>query len=187
MCRYFLLPDAFAQVKPVAGATMNSLSFPDLDGTVRSLGDKDLGGGSGGAKCRLYYVFGSWCPNCKDCTAYLNELLDKYKSKGLAVMLAGMKAPRNLGPDYVMWVGSQGPLGGVMKLPDDAKKKLRDRLQPLCDVIFARPVRDYRARTKHALVRLGVIDEAHVRPPLRPLSKDARDLVDGALEEGGFL
>jgi 4-hydroxy-tetrahydrodipicolinate synthase len=65
--------------------------------------------------------------------------------------------------------------------------ELRDRLQPLCDVIFARPVRDYRARTKHALVRLGVIDEAHVRPPLRALSKEARDLVDGALKEGGFL
>ena len=26
------------------------------------------------------------------------------------------------GHDYVMWVGSQGPLGGVMKLPDEAAK-----------------------------------------------------------------
>ena len=26
------------------------------------------------------------------------------------------------GGDYVMWVGSQGPLGGVMKLPDEATK-----------------------------------------------------------------
>ena len=65
--------------------------------------------------------------------------------------------------------------------------ELRDMLQPLCDAIFARPVRDYRARVKHALMRLGVIDEAHVRPPLRPLSKDARDLVDGALKEAGLL
>ena len=47
--------------------------------------------------------------------------------------------------------------------------ELRDMLQPLCDAIFAPPVRDYRARIKHALMRLGVIDEAHVRPPLRPL------------------
>ena len=65
--------------------------------------------------------------------------------------------------------------------------ELRDMLQPLCDAIFAPPVRDYRARIKHALMRLGVIDEAHVRPPLRPLSKDARDLVDGALKEAGLL
>jgi 4-hydroxy-tetrahydrodipicolinate synthase len=65
--------------------------------------------------------------------------------------------------------------------------ELRDKLQPLCDVIFARPVRDYRARLKHALMRLGVIDDAHVRPPLRPLSKDARDLVDVALKEAGLV
>jgi len=26
------------------------------------------------------------------------------------------------GGDYIMWVGSQGPLGGVMKLPDEAAK-----------------------------------------------------------------
>lgn len=65
--------------------------------------------------------------------------------------------------------------------------ELRDMLQPLCDVIFDRPVRDYRARLKHALVRLGVIDEAHVRPPLRPLAPDAADLVDKGLREAGLL
>jgi len=64
--------------------------------------------------------------------------------------------------------------------------ELRDMLQPLCDAIFAPPVRDYRARLKHALVRLGVIDGAHIRPPLRPLSKDACDLVDSALKEAGL-
>jgi 4-hydroxy-tetrahydrodipicolinate synthase len=65
--------------------------------------------------------------------------------------------------------------------------ELRDILQPLCDVIFARPVRDYRARIKHALMRLGVIDEAYVRPPLRPLAKDACDLVDSGLKAAGLL
>jgi 4-hydroxy-tetrahydrodipicolinate synthase len=65
--------------------------------------------------------------------------------------------------------------------------ELRDMLQPLCDVIFARPVRDYRARIKHALMRLGVIDEAHVRPPLRPLAKDACDLVDSGIKAAGLL
>jgi 4-hydroxy-tetrahydrodipicolinate synthase len=65
--------------------------------------------------------------------------------------------------------------------------ELGGRLQPLCDMIFSPPVRDYRARVKHALMRLGVIDEAHVRPPLRPLSRQARDLVDRGLKQGGFL
>jgi 4-hydroxy-tetrahydrodipicolinate synthase len=65
--------------------------------------------------------------------------------------------------------------------------ELRDMLQPLCDAIFARPVRDYRARIKHALTRLGIIDEAHIRPPLRPLTEDACRLVDDALKEAGLL
>ena len=65
--------------------------------------------------------------------------------------------------------------------------ELRDLLQPLCDAIFAPPVRDYRARLKHALMRLGVIHEAHVRPPLRPLAEDAADLVDKALREARLL
>jgi predicted enzyme related to lactoylglutathione lyase len=30
--------------------------------------------------------------------------------------------PFTEGGDYVMWIGSQGPLGGVMKLPDEAAK-----------------------------------------------------------------
>lgn len=35
--------------------------------------------------------------------------------------VAGWKT-EPFGPDYVMWVGSQGPMGGVMKLPEDAAK-----------------------------------------------------------------
>ena len=64
---------------------------------------------------------------------------------------------------------------------------LRDMLQPLCDAIFSAPVRNYRARVKHSLVRLGVIDEAHVRPPLLPLDAAEQDLVDRALKEAGLL
>jgi predicted enzyme related to lactoylglutathione lyase len=30
--------------------------------------------------------------------------------------------PFPMNPEYVMWVGSQGPLGGVMKLPEEAAK-----------------------------------------------------------------
>ena len=59
-------------------------------------------------------------------------------------------------------------------------------LQPLCDAIFASPVRDYRARLKHALSTLGVIDEAHVRPPLLPLSPEGCASVEKALEEAAL-
>ena len=66
-------------------------------------------------------------------------------------------------------------------------RELADMLQPLCDAIFAAPVRDYRARLKHALARLDVIESAHVRPPLLPLSDDDRHLVDRALKAAGLL
>jgi 4-hydroxy-tetrahydrodipicolinate synthase len=60
-------------------------------------------------------------------------------------------------------------------------------LQPLCDAIFAAPVRDYRARIKHALATLGVIDHPYVRPPLLPLSPEETGRVERALKEAALL
>jgi 4-hydroxy-tetrahydrodipicolinate synthase len=60
------------------------------------------------------------------------------------------------------------------------------QLQALCDVIFAVPVRDYRARLKHALVQLGVIAEDHVRPPLLPLGDYERERIGLALKHAGL-
>jgi 4-hydroxy-tetrahydrodipicolinate synthase len=61
------------------------------------------------------------------------------------------------------------------------------RVQTLCDVIFALPVRNYRARTKHALARLEVIDAAHVRPPLMPLDDEEAGRVDRAMKGAGLI
>ncbi|MGH9918841.1 MAG: dihydrodipicolinate synthase family protein [Nitrososphaerales archaeon] len=61
------------------------------------------------------------------------------------------------------------------------------RLQALCDVIFAPPVRSYRARLKHALLRLGVIETEAMRPPLLQLDEHEQDLVDEALKSAGVL
>jgi 4-hydroxy-tetrahydrodipicolinate synthase len=69
----------------------------------------------------------------------------------------------------------------------EGSRAIAARLQPFCDAIFAPPVRDYRARTKHALATLGVIDRAVVRPPLLPLSADDAGTVDRALKEAGLL
>jgi 4-hydroxy-tetrahydrodipicolinate synthase len=65
--------------------------------------------------------------------------------------------------------------------------ELGSRLQSLCDVIFLPPVRNYRARLKHALMRLGVIDRAVMRPPLLELEPDELHGVDQALKEAGLL
>jgi 4-hydroxy-tetrahydrodipicolinate synthase len=60
-------------------------------------------------------------------------------------------------------------------------------IQPLADTIFAPPVRDYRARTKEALVMQGVIAEAHVRAPLLPVTDAERERVRLALHRAGLL
>jgi 4-hydroxy-tetrahydrodipicolinate synthase len=52
---------------------------------------------------------------------------------------------------------------------------------PLAEVLFARPVRNYRARIKEALRILGVLPSATVRPPLLPLGEAERWAVANAL------
>jgi 4-hydroxy-tetrahydrodipicolinate synthase len=69
----------------------------------------------------------------------------------------------------------------------DRAFELGPRLQTLCDVIFLPPVRNYRARIKHALMRLGLIDRAVMRPPLLELEPDDVHSIDQALKEAGLL
>jgi 4-hydroxy-tetrahydrodipicolinate synthase len=66
-------------------------------------------------------------------------------------------------------------------------KELGRRVQRLADVVFAPPVANYRARLKEALVMLGVIEHAHVRPPLLPVPEEERALLSQTLEEVGLL
>lgn len=66
-------------------------------------------------------------------------------------------------------------------------KEIADRLQPLVDVIFAPPVRNYRARIKEALVLLGVLKYTYMRPPLIPLSREEKEGVRKALKGIGLL
>ncbi|MDH5441565.1 MAG: dihydrodipicolinate synthase family protein [Candidatus Bathyarchaeota archaeon] len=66
-------------------------------------------------------------------------------------------------------------------------REIADRLQPLADVIFSPPVRNYRSRTKEALVMLGVLRHAHMRPPLVPISDQERAVVRAALKKAELL
>ena len=56
---------------------------------------------------------------------------------------------------------------------DDARA-LGRRVQRLADVVFAKPVGDYRVRLKECLVALGVLEAAHIRRPLLGISDDER-------------
>src|SRR5579859_3549937 len=66
-------------------------------------------------------------------------------------------------------------------------RSLGKRLQTLANVVFAPPVTDYRARTKEALVMLGVLECAAVRPPLLPIGANERLLLRAALKQADLL
>jgi 4-hydroxy-tetrahydrodipicolinate synthase len=69
----------------------------------------------------------------------------------------------------------------------DHARALGARVQRLADVVFARPVANYRARLTEALVMLGVLENAYVRPPLIPIGDGERRLLRETLEEVGLL
>ncbi len=76
-----VLPDGFNATSAVSGVDLGRLSFPDLAGRTRSLSEAEFTG-----KARIIEVFGSWCPNCNDASAYLAELDRRYRSRGLRIV-----------------------------------------------------------------------------------------------------
>ncbi len=66
-------------------------------------------------------------------------------------------------------------------------KRLSERIQPTARVFYADPFVDMHNRMKEALVLLGRIPAAHVRPPLTPVPAAERDAIRHALVEAGLL
>jgi 4-hydroxy-tetrahydrodipicolinate synthase len=69
----------------------------------------------------------------------------------------------------------------------EGAKALGRRVQRLADAVFARPVGDYRVRLKECLRILGVLEAAHVRRPLLPVSDAERAHLADVLTEVGLL
>jgi 4-hydroxy-tetrahydrodipicolinate synthase len=69
----------------------------------------------------------------------------------------------------------------------DEATRLGARVQHLADAVFAAPVANYRARLKEGLVMLGVLAQAHVRPPLLPIPDHERQQLREALLAVGLL
>jgi 4-hydroxy-tetrahydrodipicolinate synthase len=70
----------------------------------------------------------------------------------------------------------------VQKGDLDGARRINDRLEPLVRVFYAPPFVDMHNRMKEALVLLGRIPAAHVRPPLTPLPTGEREAIRRALE-----
>ena len=69
----------------------------------------------------------------------------------------------------------------------DGARRINDRLAPLVSVFYAPPFVDMHNRMKEALVLLGRIPAAHVRPPLTPVAPAEREAIRAALVASGLL
>ncbi len=68
-----------------------------------------------------------------------------------------------------------------------AARELSDRLDPLMRAFYAPPFLDMHNRMKEALVMLGRLSRAVVRPPLLPVSEQERARIRVALRASGLL
>jgi 4-hydroxy-tetrahydrodipicolinate synthase len=69
----------------------------------------------------------------------------------------------------------------------DGARRVNDRLDPLVRVFYAPPFVDMHNRMKEALVMLGRIPAAYVRPPLTPVPAAEREAIRQALVQSGLL
>jgi thiol-disulfide isomerase/thioredoxin len=76
-----ILPDAYSLTNLKEGYDKIDFSFPGLDGKKVSISDKKFKN-----KIVLVQLFGSWCPNCMDETAYLTSFYKEYQQKGVEII-----------------------------------------------------------------------------------------------------
>jgi dihydrodipicolinate synthase/N-acetylneuraminate lyase len=69
----------------------------------------------------------------------------------------------------------------------DAAAKLNEQLEPLMEVIFGPPIRDYRARAKEALRLLGRFPGSGVREPLLPVDYRETQAIASGLKLAGLV
>jgi|YelNatPaOPRAMG01_1025707.scaffolds.fasta_scaffold26962_2 4-hydroxy-tetrahydrodipicolinate synthase len=75
----------------------------------------------------------------------------------------------------------------VSKKRYEEASEIWEQLLPLENVIFAPPVRNYRARLKEALAMMGILKTTYVRPPLMLISKVEREEIRNILKKLGML
>jgi 4-hydroxy-tetrahydrodipicolinate synthase len=66
-------------------------------------------------------------------------------------------------------------------------KQIQDRITPTAEVFYAEPWVDMHNRMKEALVLLGRLPRAVVRPPLTKLSSEEIERIRAALAAAGLL
>jgi 4-hydroxy-tetrahydrodipicolinate synthase len=80
-------------------------------------------------------------------------------------------------------------LNAVAAKAFDRAAALQTKVQGFCDYIYGRPIGDYRARCKVALVHMGLLspDQTYVRPPYLSLWEEEQTAARQAVEKAGLL
>jgi 4-hydroxy-tetrahydrodipicolinate synthase len=123
-------------------------------------------------------------------------------------LLQGLPRPVNVLTTHSAWLlsslvlGCNGLLSGSGSVIPDLQaarfravqaddlgeaKQLNDRIYPLARVFYSEPWADMHNRMKEALVLLGRLPRAVVRPPLVKLGRAEIDRIRAALVESGLL
>ncbi len=76
------LPDPFALTFERSEREAFTFALPDLDGNIVSLSDDRFAG-----RALLVVLMGTWCPNCRDESAFLSSLYPEYKERGLSIVM----------------------------------------------------------------------------------------------------
>jgi len=174
------LADGFAMTHWQGKAPLDTLRFPDLLGTPKSLDDPAFRG-----KALVIEVFGSWCPNCHDGAAYLVELDKRYRRRGLSIVGLAFEATgdferdarqvrkfaRRHGIEYPLLVAGISDKNSVPKsLP------FLDRLRAFPTTIFLH--RDGRIRAIHTGFSGPATGDAYDR-----LQDEFESIIEELLEE----
>ena len=85
-----MLPDSYSLTALKPGYSTIDFSFPDLEQNVVSLKDEKFEN-----KVVVVQLFGSWCPNCMDETAYLSSFYDEYRDRGVEVVGLGYEISKD--------------------------------------------------------------------------------------------
>ncbi|RIK69234.1 MAG: hypothetical protein DCC65_00355 [Planctomycetota bacterium] len=137
------LADGFSLAKWKGKADFSAMKFKDLDGI-----DTAVQSAVDGGKAVLIEVFGSWCPNCHDASAYLVELDRKYRSRGLRILGLAFEYSGRFERDatqvkhFAKRHGVTYPLfvaGKADKAEAAAKLPMLERVPAYPSFVFARP------------------------------------------------
>jgi 4-hydroxy-tetrahydrodipicolinate synthase len=80
-------------------------------------------------------------------------------------------------------------LAAVAAKEFDRAAAMQPRVQGFCDYVYARPLGDYRARCKVALVHMGLLEpgQTYVRPPFLSLWEKENEAARRAVQAAGLL